>query len=577
MNMKTTIIILLLTLQVSAQSWQWGKRGGSTDNLNASGGTIEEVTQIVTDSQNNIYMISAVGKNGLDVDGTPKNYYDNPGTFIKDEFVLASFSCDGTYRWSKIIGGFERENISNLKIDSQDNVYVCGKFGGANATYPSRIDDDVIISQTPLDYSLIFLVKYNSNGVLQWFKRPQLSTVSSTEGISQTGSHDMDIDMDGNINWLVALPPGIYENGALTTTQSHEFKYILKYDSNGNFISGLPINLSTFTTYGINLKFNLNSNNGNYYFYSYRVSSSDGATVGNQTINNSAFLACFNNLGQFQWVRESSTPNPSRFRIFNTTFDNNNNIYMCGRILGSNTVSFLGFSVPEATQPNFVLKLNSDATTLLWSTYTSAPVINAYPIGFLTLKNNELAFTNYCFGTYVWGSQSMVVNNGNQGTQPLLARFNKDTGACIGLSSISNDLLTSDTGRALTVDSNGDYIMGGSFGSQLNFTTNTINATGAQSDFFIAKFSTSVCSLSTEDFKEEGLELAPNPFEKSVVVRTKENLKYELYNALGNKVKDGTLIELQNSIDVSDLSSGSYILKTISSSGAVKSVKLLKK
>ncbi|WP_395043492.1 T9SS type A sorting domain-containing protein, partial [Flavobacterium sp.] len=92
-----------------------------------------------------------------------------------------------------------------------------------------------------------------------------------------------------------------------------------------------------------------------------------------------------------------------------------------------------------------------------------------------------------------------------------------------------------------------------------------------------AKFSTSVCSLGVDDFKEEGLELAPNPVEKSVVVRTKENLKYELYNALGNKVKDGTLIELQNSIDVSDLSSGSYILKTISSSGAVKSVKLLKK
>ena len=574
--MKTTLIILLISFQVSAQSWQWGKRGGSTDNLNASGGTIEEVTQIVTDSQNNIYMISAVGKNGLDVDGVTKNYYDNPGSLIKDEFVLASFACDGTYRWSKVIGGFNNEKITSLNIDNQDNIYISGRFGGQNNTYPPRIDDDYIMSQTPIDYSITFLAKFSNTGVFQWLKRPASSTSTSSQN-NGLYNYDLHIDQSGNLNWLLELEAGTYCDGQYIVTNPIRQTHILKYDNNGNFISGLPIDIKLTNSFGLILKLDVNPYNGSCFFSCYKTNTSATATVGGQSIINSAFLACFNSLGQFQWVRETTSPNSGRFRIFNTTFDNNNNIYMCGRILGSNTVSFLGFSVSEASQPNFVLKLNSDATTLLWSTYTSAPIINAYPNGFLTLKNNELAFTNYCFGTYVWGSQTMVVNNGNQGTQPLLARFNKDTGACIGLSSITNDLLTSDTGRALTVDSNGDYFMGGSFGSQLNFTTNTINATGAQSDFFIAKFSTSVCSLGVDDFKEEGLELAPNPVEKSVVVRTKENLKYELYNALGNKVKDGTLIELQNSIDVSDLSSGSYILKTISSSGAVKSVKLLKK
>ncbi|WP_326370257.1 hypothetical protein [Flavobacterium sp. SUN046] len=65
--MKKHILILLIILTttnlIQGQSWQWGKRGGSNDNMNAAGADKEEVIDLVTDSQNNIYMISRVGKN----------------------------------------------------------------------------------------------------------------------------------------------------------------------------------------------------------------------------------------------------------------------------------------------------------------------------------------------------------------------------------------------------------------------------------------------------------------------------------------------------------------------------------
>ncbi|WP_395054180.1 T9SS type A sorting domain-containing protein [Flavobacterium sp.] len=572
---KIIYLLLILSINATAQSWQWGKRGGSTDDLNATSGTKEEVTHIVTDSQNNIYMISAVGKNGLDVDGNPKNYYGDPNGFLKNDFVLASFACDGTYRWSKIIGGQEGETVNTIKIDSQDNVYVCGRFNDNDVDYPPRIDDDIIISQTPPDYRLTFMVKYNNNGVMQWFKRPQNFGVTISDS-NLTGSYEMDIDTNGNINWLVGLAPGNYVNGAYTNNLSGSTFHLLKYNTNGDFISGFPIDMQ-FTNAWQPIKMKINPYNGNFYFTNFKGGTNTApSTVGGVTINNSAILACFNNLGQFQWVRESSTPNSGRFRIYGVTFDSDNNIYMGGTILGTNIVSFLGFSVPEATQPQFVLKLNPNATTVLWSNYYTI-FDNAYQYGQIKLKNNEVSLTSRGSSSFIWDSQSIVGGGGsNQGTQPMLARFNKNTAECIGLHNIINNLLTQDTGTALAIDSNGDYIMGGSFGSQLNFTTNTINATGAQSDFFIAKFSTSVCSLGVEDFKEQGLELAPNPVEKSVLVRTKENLNYELFTILGNKIKEGTLSELQNSIDVSDLVAGSYILKTTDNLGKVKSVKLLK-
>ena len=99
-----TILLLLLALSSHSQTWQWGKRGGSTDNLSNTGGNrIEEVIDIVTDSQKNIYVLAPVGQTLLNIDGNPKTNYGDSSS--KTDFTLSSFSCDGTYRWSKIIGG----------------------------------------------------------------------------------------------------------------------------------------------------------------------------------------------------------------------------------------------------------------------------------------------------------------------------------------------------------------------------------------------------------------------------------------------------------------------------------------
>jgi hypothetical protein len=133
-----------------------------------------------------------------------------------------------------------------------------------------------------------------------------------------------------------------------------------------------------------------------------------------------------------------------------------------------------------------------------------------------------------------------------------------------------------DTGCSIAVDASGDYILGGGVGHKLTFTTNSITNTGSQSDFFVAKYSTSVCSLSTKDFKEQGLELAPNPVESMVKIETQENLNYNLYDITGKIIKQGTITQQENTIDFTQLTTGTYILETTNEQGAVKKVKLLK-
>ena len=564
-------LFLITSLFVNAQSWQWGKRGGSTDQLDTTGGgRQEEVYGIVTDSNKNIYTISYVGKNNLNVDGNPKTNFGDDTTLT--DVCLSSFSCDGTYRWSKIFGGGGYDYMQSIQIDTQDNIYVVGGFAACqDITYPPRIDNDFILPQTPTsNCSLTYIAKFNSMGNLLWIKRPQDRT-----DLDKSGLIGLSTDSAGTSYVLADLQPGTYANGAFTATVAGAFPlYLLKYDTNGNFISGMYLDMQL--NYGATaVKFARNPYNGYYYFASQMDDNTATAVIAGHTATHAGFIWCFNDQGQFQWLKESSGTLYNTIFWYNFAFDPQNNVYVSGNILGGNFESFLGMSSPYGNNPPFVMKLNPTADTVLWSTY---PNEGGTQTGAIVLKGNEIGVATSGYGnSYTWGSQTLNINSTNEGIEVLFARLNKDTGACLGLSRIVGDAGYDDNGTAITFDSSGDYILGGGVGHKLTFTTNTIINTGSQSDFFVAKYSTSVCSLSTKDFKEQGFELAPNPVESTVKIETQENLTYALYDITGKAIKQGTITQQENTIDFAQLTTGTYILETTNQEGAVKKVKLLKK
>jgi hypothetical protein len=583
--MKNFLLISVLFIGTvfssSAQSWQWIKDGGSDDVLaTTSNLRQEEVYSIVTDSEKNIYTLSAVGKSSLNIDGNPKTNYGDDTTLT--DYAISSFSCNGTYRWSKIIGGGGYENIYSIQIDAQDNIYVAGRFGtcGFNDPYPPRIDNDVIISQNPEDCSLLFIAKYNKNGVMQWFKRPQPNNVSSTIGY-QTSSKSFSTDLMGNSYWLVMIPPGTYADGAFVNGMTGNNWFVFKYDTNGNFTSATYLDMQLTYDFLLQLKFYRNPNNG--YFYMSSMRYDNGATpdatavIAGQTVTHSAFIACFNDLGQFQWKKENTnTPGGSLF-IYNLDFDNQNNIYLGGRLIGMNLDSFLGLTIPEPIATSFVMKVNPTASTLLWSTYYNH---NGSPnVGAVLVNGSEVGFTGYCFSSnFTWGTQSIFASNTNQGTEVLFARFNATTGACTALNKIPGDVGYGDAGTALAVDASGDYILGGGFGHYLyDVNNNFVINSGSQTDFFVAKFATQACSpLSTEEFDKDQINIFPNPVTDVFAVSVKENMQYELYTITGILVAKGSLTQQQSNIDIQKLASGCYLLHLKNEDGSIKVVKVLK-
>ncbi len=573
MKTRTLLLLLFLSLCCYSQSWQWGKRGGSLDQIPGGGGSLrqEETYFLATDSHKNIYGLSTVGYAGLNIDNVVKSNFDSFSAPL--DIALFSFACDGSYRWSKVIGGIGRETLSTVKIDSQDNVYIAGRLGYCNYTfYPPRIDNDVI--QDPTDCRLMFIAKYNTNGVLQWINRPEVLNVDQLAD-GQTYSRGLEIDNLGNLYWLCWLPQGTYANGGYTNTSTDRKWVILKYDTNGTFINALPVDIQTSSGFAYYFKFQRNPHNGNFYFYSVTGDQPDDfATIAGNPVTHSTFLACFDSQGNYQWKREDTSTQSGGIYVYNLDFDSQNNIYIGGKILGFGMESFLGFGVPESLIPGFVMKTNPDASQVLWSSYHNKGSEN---YGGIVLNGNELGYTSYAFGTnFTWGTQTLNASAPNEGQEVLLARFNKDTGACLGLAKIPGNIGYNDVGAAITADASGNYIVGGALGGTMYFNGGQqIVNSGSQTDFFVAKYATEVCSpLAVNEDNIPVPSLYPNPAKQVLNLETKSTIgvkSINIYNMLGQMVIAIPNAESVSTIDVSGLKTGTYFIKIISDKGTTGS------
>ena len=280
-----------------SQSWQWGKRGGSTDVLPTNAfNRQEEVSSIVTDSEKNIYTLSTAGKMSLNIDGHPKTNYGDGISII--DFAVASFACDGSYRWSKVFGTSGSDLFQPLQIDGADNIYIAGKFGGnSGPEYAQHIDEDIVFSVSPVDYRRVILMKYDRNGILQWYKKPEANTLAVGGASFSKG---LATDTAGNSYWLLRLQPGVYADGAFENTMAGDHFFIFKYDADGNFLNSTFLNFETTQYFLTTLQFFRNPYTGQYYINgSGSGATGESAIINGQAVTHSMFLASFDVDGQF--------------------------------------------------------------------------------------------------------------------------------------------------------------------------------------------------------------------------------------------------------------------------------------
>ena len=581
MNKKLFLLTVLFLLPISLLAqYQWMQNGGGNNIVNGSSfWDKEQVIDMATDSNRNIYVLSVIAMSGVEVNNNPpiavNTFEQNP---YRTDFILISYACDGTYRWHKVFGGGGFDYPSGIQIDSQNNVYISGRVtqcsnnDGSDPFYSiPRIGDN-----TNIDYTFnttlnscqqIFLAKFNNTGVFQWIHFPHDPlTITATQHIRIMRNFYMVNDV---IHWIVQLAPGSYENGAFTNTNTTAtfLYYVLKYDTNGTFISATPFDLQ-FSNYPTGeLRWYRNPNNGNYYVVYFNTANITVTAGGNSLTPNLPKIICFNNLGQYLWHSESTistSSNSSRITFSSLDFDTQNNVYVSGYCISTSNSSFLGWNIfgngPGAT--NFVMKCNPTMTNYYWVTNHS--------IGSTKLQNQIFYTPNKVYfagainqASFAWGTQTISGPGPNNMFDPLLATFDPSTGNCNGLHRLIGGNGFDDSFTKIIQDSNGDIILGGFMGYDLTDTNGTsYYSYGGNTDFFITKFASAACTtLTNERFEKTDLYLFPNPTKNSVeIANLTENVSFELYDILGKMLLKDNLAPTDNKVDLSNFEKGIYLL-----------------
>lgn len=557
-------ILLILSAQLQAQDWQWIKRGGSITSLAGSGSPtrVEETLKIVVDSDQNSYLVSKIGYGNPDVDGNAVPYYGEASSLENN--VITSFTCDGTYRWSKVIGGTGRNIITGLEIDSNNNIYVTGRFGVCQAITPSRIANDTILNNTGSACTLLFMAKFNSNGDMLWFKQPQ-QLVDTSTAVTYSEAYEMTLTAQNEIHWLLALPPGTYENGAfvntLQTDQGYSY-FVFKYNLNGTFIEAIPIDIQYTGTYGLYQQFYRNPITGDYLFFSKKASAGAGVndivTINGQILTQGAFLTCFDSQGQWLWTKENTVNVGGNLNLHDIAFDNQGNMYAGIELMGFSQDSFLGATVPIAAFPAVLIKLSADGTTQWFTHHDRTAMAN----GAVLYHNGEVIYTTSAFGDLTWGTQTIAMTNaiGGSGFNLLLAYFDATTGQCNSLYKLGGDYGYDDNGTALAIDEAGDLLVGGMFGINLYYGNgNVITSNGGQSDFFIAKFANTACTLGLNDIKSDNkFNIYPNPVNTNQTLHFSHTVSGEIYDLMGRSIQ---VFSQVNTIEIAGLNTGTYVIK----------------
>lgn len=212
-------------------NFNWVKKGGSTAlNINAI---------CVNQTTNEFYITG-------DINASTSFGAVNLTLIEYSDAFLVKFNQEGTAIWGKV-GSGEQEFGNDITSDELGNVYVIGDIWGNSINFEGT---QVTTNTGSND---LFILKYNSNGVLQWLKPfggPNdvdyglslayhsdgfLYATGKLEGNGTFGTHTFDagnqgsflmqLDLDGNVNWLTGGKTGTWGNSVGTDTEGNVYWY----------------------------------------------------------------------------------------------------------------------------------------------------------------------------------------------------------------------------------------------------------------------------------------------------------------------------------------------------------------
>lgn len=578
--MKKVLLFLftsILSLPIFAQvpAFEWGKHIGGTNDI--------RVWDNAFDSSGNAYVVGDfVGTIDFDPDATGVQNRTSAGQ--QDSFVL-KLDSQGNFIWVKTFGGSGIDLISRIVVDDFQNVYVSGRFQNSISFAPAG-------STTSMGDYDGFLLKMDDDGTPVWYKKLSSTGIDFFLGL--------DVDSAGNVyatasynGGVAELGPGVVSNYGNAAQGFYDF-LIVKLSSTG----------ATLWAH----KFGSNSNDVG---YSVKLSDDDtklvvtgyfrgiidfdtaGSTIYNlSSVGNvdSGLLYVIDSSAGFIFAKAFGN-STAACASYDATFDSANNVFVTGRFAGTSG----NFSPGVIANSNggsgfdaFVAKYDIAGNYQWVKSFQgigSGTNEQGSGIDVDNLGNVYVVGTYNSFGGLDLDPSAATVSVPNHGSTAgtsdvFVARLDTNGNYSWGASFTNSN--NNDDAWGINVDDNYNILLSGYFnatqidlnplpyaGDQL--VTGNVNGSN---DIFITKLSQQSLSNSSFDISKT-VRVYPNPVTDVLKIESENEIKeVKLYNYTGQEIN---IQFFNNSVNVSSLSQGIYILKIIAANGEYLNHQFIKK
>ncbi|HUT70913.1 MAG TPA: hypothetical protein VMW89_09575 [Desulfatiglandales bacterium] len=149
------------------------------------------------DGSGNVY-VAGYFVGTADFDPGPGDNHTSTGS---NDIFVTKINSDGTYGWTKTMGGETDDQGYSARVDGSGNVYVAGYFVGT-ADFDPGPDTD---NHTSRSYD-IFLTKINADGTYGWTKT--MGGIDNDYGISPTVDGSGNVYVAGSFQRTADFDPG---------------------------------------------------------------------------------------------------------------------------------------------------------------------------------------------------------------------------------------------------------------------------------------------------------------------------------------------------------------------------------
>lgn len=279
---------------------------------------------------------------------------DNPSGVVVEYGFVRQNQSSGSLRYVHVLKGNGKCLPTAVAVDSNNNVYVVGKFYGTI--------NFLGISLTSTGDSDGFIMKLSSTGSLSYVKK--------FGGSSAEVINDIAVDSSGNIVIAGSFrgTTNLSTNGTYNSTAvGVQDGFFAKYDTSGNFswakvLPGVAgVKMSGFAVA-------IDSSDNIYIAGNFQGSITFGSPI-TSAGDDDIFIAALNASGVFQWTKRyggTDEEMPASLAV-----DQNGNIYMCGYfygttdLSGNNTGNFTSFGGSDG----FVAKYTNTGTYIWGSVF----------------------------------------------------------------------------------------------------------------------------------------------------------------------------------------------------------------